>query len=426
MSASSVSTANTQAMETNLQAEKMSFDRKVLSLFVILFTFNIYFFAISLTDQFWNSVLNTFFYLYFSVSLFRFGFHSYGYFFHKSTNIETKDENLVVLSNDPKPLISILIPAYNESKNLLKVLQSFINFKYSNFEIVFVDDGSKDNTFKIASAFQEVSPYPIQIFTIPNGGKSGALNHALNKAKGDFVLCMDADSTLKIENLNQVLKQFEKNPKLGAVAGVVKISTQKTLLAKFQNLDYLIGHFQRKTLSMLGKVTVIPGPIGLFRKQALLSVEGYEKENKTFAEDAELTLRLMAKGWQIQCCDSMVAFTEGPQNIQELVRQRYRWSRGLYQALFKNFKTLLYSEDEKNLIALIYLLWEQIINPILDFSILFIFTLYFIFGDQFNIPIFFVLALLGLDLLMTIMATNSEKNKSIWLMISPLSRLSYQ
>ncbi len=408
--------------DENLLADKALFDQKVVGVFIVIFVLNLIVFSNSLSDQFWSSTLNQILYFYFSVSLFRFFFHSFGFFFgflgSSRRTLKSVEEKL-------EPHVSILIPAYNEEKTIGQVLQSFNRFNYSNFEVLVIDDGSKDKTYENALSFSYSSPYPLRVFSKLNGGKSSALNRGIEESLGEFIICMDADSTLSIENLSQILDSFYADEKLGALAGVVKVSENKSLLSQFQNLDYLVGHFQRKTLSLMGKVSVIPGPIGLFRKAALLSVNGYERENNTFAEDAELTLRLVSQGWKVRCSDALMAYTEGPQNIQDLIRQRYRWSRGIYQALFKNFKKLLYSSEDQNIVVLIYLMWEQIINPILDFSILFLITLYFVFGGRFEVSLVFILALFVIDTVIAYLATIQEKKRMKWLFVSFISRLSY-
>ncbi len=414
---------------TSLKVDKEHFDQKVVGVSLFIFIVILYLYFISISDQFWTSTLNSILYFYFSVSLLRFAFHTVGYFLDKRltylNNLEFSQKRLEDTKNFIRPKVSILIPAYNEEKSIVKVLKSFRYFNDPNFEVVLVDDGSLDQTYKLAQDFLTTSTYNLKVVTQKNAGKSSALNTAFDHSSGDFVICMDADSTLKINQLEKIILKMMNDPQIGAIAGVVKITGQKKLISKFQNLDYLIGHFQRKTLSLLGKVTVIPGPIGLFRREALISVNGYERENKTFAEDAELTLRLISRGWKIQSSDDLIAFTEGPQNIQELIRQRYRWSRGLYQAFFKNFKSLLCSADDKNIIMLIYLIWEQILNPMIDFSVLFLIAIYFVFGGHFEISLVFIFALLLIDTVIAMMATSKESNRISWLGVSLISRLSY-
>ncbi len=327
--------------------------------------------------------------------------------------------------NTSNPKISIIMPAFNEEQVIAGVLRSCLRLNYSNFEIVVVDDGSSDKTFEVASIEAQSLPLDIKVFKKTNAGKAEALNFGISKCQGDFVLCMDADSILSPDTLDHGIYHFHKNPKLAAVAGVVCAENTSSLLGQFQQLDYLIGHYQRKILSIFGKVSIVPGPIGLFRKRAILSVGGYEKDKGTFAEDTELTFRLIAAGWQVQCEDKMIAYTEAPDNVADLLRQRYRWSRGVYQALFKNINNFIYSQSPSNLVFLMYLLWEQVLVPIVDFALLTIFIIHFLFDYQVSGYSILLLYIMALDIVLALFATWNQNNHLKWIGVALMSRFSY-
>ncbi len=323
------------------------------------------------------------------------------------------------------PLISILVPAYNEGPVIEDVIKNYQVIDYPNYEVIIVDDGSADDTFEKAWMAATLSPLNIQVYTKANGGKASALNFALEKARGEYVLCMDADSTLGKNTLRSGIRYFFENPNLAAVAGVVKVENTETFIGKMQYLDYLFGHFQRKGLSLLKVVTIVPGPIGLFRRDLIEEVGSYESENTTYAEDTELTFRLITSGYDIVCDDEMIAYTEAPSNYRDLYRQRYRWTRGIYQALLKNTHNFIGADDIKYQKLFMYLLWEQVLFPVIDFILMGVFVYCFMtsqFLEEYSLLFLYIFAI---DLVMTFMATSKEKRRMGWLYRSIIARFFY-
>jgi cellulose synthase/poly-beta-1,6-N-acetylglucosamine synthase-like glycosyltransferase len=309
------------------------------------------------------------------------------------------------------PFISVLVPAYNEGKVIGDVIKNYRHIDYPNFEVIIVDDGSADDTFEQATNAATFSPVDIKVFKKPNGGKASALNFALDKARGSFVLCMDADSSLAPLTLKCGIRHFEDNPKLAAVAGKVLVENTDNMLGRMQYLDYLYGHLQKKILSIFRTVTIVPGPIGLFRKSDLMAIGGYEKENTTYAEDTELTLKLLTNGREITCDDGMISYTEAPTNYNDLYRQRYRWTRGIFQALLKNTHRFLDSDESKSHLVFFYLFWEQVLFPLIDFTLLFVFIFCCFFAPLESKASFLLLYIYFLDIVMAVMATKGEKDR---------------
>jgi poly-beta-1,6-N-acetyl-D-glucosamine synthase len=398
--------------------DKLHFDQKVFLLFCSILLLSLTITAWSVWDAQAGIYLTYFLNFYLLIALVRMAFYGLGAVY-KQQSPPSK------LSLQEWPLLSIVVPAFNEDKVIIQSLRNLDQFHYPNYEIIVVDDGSTDHTFAYAQSFISKMKRPLQVVSQPNRGKSEALNLGLSLAQGEFVLCVDADSHVQIHDPISVIEAFRHEPNLAALAGRVSIAGPKSWLSKFQHLDYMIGHFQRKTLSLMGTVTIIPGPIGMFRKVALDSVGGYETHDKTFAEDAELTLRLISKGWKIRSHDSLVAHTEGPLTSSNLIRQRYRWSRGLYQALLKNINPLVQSQHDTHLALLIYMFWEQILIPVLDFSILFLLVQYFLFGAYFHLSLPLLMVLFSLEGVMAYMASQGEKHRWGWVGISLVSRLTY-
>lgn len=236
------------------------------------------------------------------------------------------------------PLVSIIVPAFNEEVNAVASLQNLLNQNYLNFNIIFVDDGSKDKTFeKVKTAFEN---HPtIKIFTKPNGGKASALNYGIMQTNAEFVVCIDADTKLKPDAVSQLMKnfQFKKNrsKEIGAVAGNVKVGNEINVLTHWQAIEYISSqNFDRKAFANINAITVVPGAIGLFKVQAIKDAGGFTTD--TLAEDCDLTIRILRAGYQVKNENKAIAMTEAPETLKQFLKQRTRWSFGVMQTFWKN------------------------------------------------------------------------------------------
>ena len=242
------------------------------------------------------------------------------------------------------PFVSIIVPVYNEGRILKESIKSLLELDYSNYEIIIVNDGSTDNTQTIAESLVgyqrgRLTNIKVSLINQPNGGKSRALNSGINHSQAEFILCMDGDSQLAPESIKLAVRHFI-NPQIGAVAGNVKVLNRKKFLTDLQSLEYIEGlNMARSAQSFIRLVNIIPGPIGLFRKKALVD-SGYYS-NDTFAEDADLTLKILANGWKIYYEPASVSYTEAPATLQQLLKQRYRWTRGIIQSIRKHKKLMI-------------------------------------------------------------------------------------
>ena len=254
-------------------------------------------------------------------------------------------ENRKKVFRDPKPpkklpKVSILVPAYNEEKTIASTLKSLLNLDYpkDKLEIIAINDGSTDKTLEIMKKFRK---YGIKIIDKPNGGKASALNAGLKKAKGEIIVCMDADSIVKRDALKKTIGYFN-DPKVGAVASSLKVYKPKTFWQRMQAVEYFYNIFLRKVLALMDSVFVVPGPFGLYRKEALERVGGWDEKNIT--EDMELTFRLQKAGYKIETCLNSIVYTKTPETFKRLIRQRVRWYRGFiitsreYKEMFFNPK----------------------------------------------------------------------------------------
>lgn len=233
------------------------------------------------------------------------------------------------------PLVSIMVPAYNEGAVIQGSIRSLLELDYPRYEIIVIDDGSKDDTYKKACRYEgSHGKVDVRVIRKRNGGKARALNAGIAAARGDFVLCMDGDSALHPATLRRAVRHMT-NPRIGAVAGSVKVVNRSSVLSSLQALEYVEGlNMVRAAQGFFRLVNIIPGPIGLFRVTAVRRVGGYDSD--TFAEDCDLTLKLIADGWQIEYEPESIAYTEAPEKLLDLLKQRYRWTRGILQAIRKH------------------------------------------------------------------------------------------
>lgn len=262
------------------------------------------------------------------------------------------------------PLVSIIVPAYNEEVNAVASLQNLLKTDYPNFEIIFVDDGSKDDTFEKVSYVFTNHP-KVKLFTKPNGGKASALNFGIAQSKAEYVVCIDADTKLKYDAVSQLMKHFlnDKNNTVGAVAGNVKVGNEVNALTKWQSIEYITGqNFDRRAFASVNAITVVPGAIGAFRKQAIEDAGGFTTD--TLAEDCDLTIRIIRAGYIVANENNALAFTEAPEKTKQFIKQRFRWSFGVLQTFWKH-KQILFSKKYKSLgwLALPNILLFQYIIP---------------------------------------------------------------
>jgi poly-beta-1,6-N-acetyl-D-glucosamine synthase len=276
------------------------------------------------------------------------------------------------------PKVSVIVPAYNEEKTIASSFASVLSLNYPSLEVIFVDDGSSDQTLEVVTEVSSRFPQiPVTIVSKPNGGKASALNMGLMHAAGDLVMCVDSDSRLDADGLRLAVQHFE-DPHVGAVGGHVHLASTHNALLLFQQLEYLLAlNFPRRTLSLFGAVPVVPGPAGIFRREALLQVGGYVESKTNFAEDAELSIRLLAKGWRILSDEDLIAYTEGPEDLNSVLRQRYRWVRGMYQAVFAHIGEIWKIGKLRGKGLAVYLTFETAILPILNFALTVLFLSHF-------------------------------------------------
>jgi len=265
-----------------------------------------------------------------------------------------------------QPLVAVLIPAYNEEKVIERTIQGALDLDYPNLRVVVIDDGSKDRTLEIArrTFAAEEAAGRVLILTKLNGGKAEALNYGLEHiADAEFFVGIDADTIIAPDAVERLVPHF-LNPKVGAVAGNAKVGNRVNLWTRWQALEYITSqNFERRALNTLGAVSVVPGAIGAWRTSAVRDAGGYHID--TVAEDADLTMALLRNGYRVEYEDRALAFTEAPTNANALMRQRFRWSFGILQAVFKH-RDVVARKGVLGWVALPNILIFQILLPLVS------------------------------------------------------------
>ena len=282
------------------------------------------------------------------------------------------------------PLISILIPAFNEEKVIGKTIESALEIDYPKKEVIIIDDGSTDKTLLIAKRFQRDN---VKVLHKENGGKATALNYGINFVKGEILTILDADTIAGKNSLKEIVKVFENAPEAGGVAGNVKVRNKTNWLTWCQALEYVSGlQIARRAFDMFGAITIVPGAMGAFKTNILKETGGYDKD--TIVEDFDATIKVLKSGKIIRGTTKSLAYTEAPEKIKEFVKQRNRWYRGNLQVIFKHKNAITnprYGFLQK--VALPYMIMSMMILPITGFFMLGSLILSIIEGD-----VFFVLS----------------------------------
>ncbi|MGC2237062.1 MAG: glycosyltransferase [Pyrinomonadaceae bacterium] len=237
-----------------------------------------------------------------------------------------------------EPRVSVVVPAFNEGKVIVRTIESLLESDYPNFEVIVVDDGSGDNTFELArenfGANKKVS-----IFRKENGGKAEALNFGWRLAKGEIIVALDADTLFESQTISALARRFADKT-IGAVAGNAKVGNRINIVTKWQALEYVTSqNFDRRAFASLNCITVVPGSVGAWRREVLEKIGGFSSD--TLAEDQDLTIQVRKLGYYIGYEENAVGLTEAPDMLRGLAKQRFRWSFGTLQCMWKHKRAFL-------------------------------------------------------------------------------------
>ena len=280
-----------------------------------------------------------------------------------------------------RPSVSVVVPAYNEEEIVVRTVESLLAQQYPGVEIVVVDDGSSDRTFDTLRAAFPDHPR-VRLFHKANGGKASALNFGVERATGEIIVALDADTLFAPGTIAALVARLA-DPRVGAVAGNAKVGNRINLVTRWQAIEYVTSqNIDRRAFALLNCITVVPGAVGAWRRNLVLEAGGFSGD--TMAEDQDLTLALLRRGWRVAYADRAVAFTEAPDTLKTLARQRFRWSFGTLQCAWKHRSVMFHPRyGTLGSVGLpniwIFQLLFPLISPIAD--LLFFYSLLTVYGN---------------------------------------------
>ncbi|MGC2814927.1 MAG: glycosyltransferase [Candidatus Acidiferrum sp.] len=238
----------------------------------------------------------------------------------------------------PEPAVTVLIPAHNEQSVVVQTITSVLASNVKSLSIIVVNDGSTDNTGPLLDESFGQDPR-VRILHQVNRGKAAALHRALGEATTEIVVTIDADTEIEPDAIGKLLRHFS-DPTVGAVAGNVKVGNRSRWLTRWQALEYITSqNMEKRAFDLLNCITVVPGALGAWRKEAIEAAGGITAD--TVAEDADLTIGIRRLGWRISYEEEAIAWTEAPDTASALIRQRFRWTFGTLQSFWKHGDTLV-------------------------------------------------------------------------------------
>jgi cellulose synthase/poly-beta-1,6-N-acetylglucosamine synthase-like glycosyltransferase/peptidoglycan/xylan/chitin deacetylase (PgdA/CDA1 family) len=333
----------------------------------------------------------------------------------------------------PEPGVTVLIPAHNEESVVIQTITSVLASDVKSLRIIVVNDGSTDNTGPLLDDSFGHDPR-VRIIHQVNRGKAAALHRALGEAATEIVVTIDADTEIEPDAISKLMRHFS-DLTVGAVAGNVKVGNRSRWLTRWQALEYITSqNMEKRAFDLLNCITVVPGALGAWRKQAIEAAGGFTAD--TVAEDADLTIGIRRLGWRISYDEEAIAWTEAPETAGALIRQRFRWTFGTLQSFWKHSDTLVRPKyGTLGWIALpnifVFQLVLPLISPVID---LMFFGSLFLWGlAQFRVTklpqlwttadveksVIFFLGFLLIDVLTCVLAFALEK-KEDWTLLVPV------
>ena len=319
------------------------------------------------------------------------------------------------------PAVSVLVPAFNEAVGIERAVKSLADSDYPDFEVIVVDDGSSDGTADLVEALDLRG---VCVLRQANAGKSAALNRAFALARHDVIVTVDADTVFERDTLRRLVVPFA-DEQVGAASGNTKVGNRRGLLGRWQHIEYVLGfNLDRRLYDELHCMPTVPGAIGAFRREALVDAGGFS--SATLAEDTDITIAVGRAGWYVAYVEDARAWTEAPPSLSALWRQRYRWSFGTMQAVWKH-RAAIWRRGEWRIgrIGLPYLVLFQIALPLLAPLI----DLFAIYGLVFLDPLPVLAYWLGFNAISAVLAVyafrlDRESLKPLWAL--PLQQVVYR
>lgn len=324
--------------------------------------------------------------------------------------------------------VSVVIAAYNEEPVIARTLRSILLSDYPLTEVLVVDDGSTDAT--MAEVLQVAAEDPrVRLYTQPNAGKATALNNGIRAARGEIIVTLDADTLIMPDTVTNMVRHFAVGrdvERLGAVAGVVRVGNRsKNLLTRWQALEYLtqIG-LDRSAQDALGAISIIPGACAAWRKSAIMAAGGYS--TSTLAEDCDLALTLHQLGWRVTQDISAIALTEAPETVDDLLKQRSRWTYGTLQSMWKHRRMML--RPRYGMLGL-YVLPSYVLSilvPLVFLPFLVVMTVHTLQSDGPGVLAAYTLLFLAVHVVLAAVATRLMDESWAHVAMVPIYRIVYE
>jgi cellulose synthase/poly-beta-1,6-N-acetylglucosamine synthase-like glycosyltransferase/peptidoglycan/xylan/chitin deacetylase (PgdA/CDA1 family) len=329
-------------------------------------------------------------------------------------------KDLLDVSTGFNPVVTVLIPAYNEEKVIARTLHSLLISDYEHIEVLVINDGSTDGTE--AEALKIVAEdRRVRVMSIENAGKAAAANYGVGKAQGEIIVAVDADTIVSPAAISLLVRHFA-DPSITAVCGNVEVGNVNSLLTSFQSIEYVTSqNFDRRAFSALNSISVVPGALGAWRRSAMIESGGYSHD--TLTEDADLTLTIIRNGGRVIYEADATARTEAPECLNALLKQRFRWTFGTYQCLWKHRFGFL--RGPLGWVGLPNMFLFQILFPILS-PIGDIVMLFSIFRGDWAAFLSGYIAFLIMDLCGSLLAFSLDRKPLFLLMLLPIQRFTYR
>ncbi|MEJ2887963.1 bifunctional polysaccharide deacetylase/glycosyltransferase family 2 protein [Actinomycetospora aeridis] len=317
--------------------------------------------------------------------------------------------------------VSVIVPAYNEKENIAATVRSLVASAHP-VEVIVVDDGSTDGTADIVDALRLPR---VRVVRQANGGKPAALNTGIAHARHELIVMIDGDTVFEPSTVGRLVQPFA-DPTVGAVAGNAKVASRRGLLARWQHIEYVMGfNVDRRVYDVLRCMPTVPGAIGAFRRRVLLAVGGVSDD--TLAEDTDLTMAICRSGWRVVYEDSARAWTEAPATLPQLWRQRYRWSYGTMQSMWKHRRAVLESGASGRFgrAGLAHLAVFQVLLPLLAPLV----DIFLVYGLLFLDPVTTLVAwstVQAIQLVAAVIAFRLEREPAGVLWLLPLQQIVYR
>ncbi|MFI1353433.1 polysaccharide deacetylase family protein [Streptomyces sp. NPDC020898] len=317
--------------------------------------------------------------------------------------------------------VSVLVPAYNEAKCIEATVRSLMRSEHP-IEVIVIDDGSSDGTARIV---ENMGLPNVRVVRQLNAGKPAALNRGVANARYNLIVMMDGDTVFEPGTVRELVQPFG-DPRVGAVAGNAKVGNKDSLIGAWQHIEYVMGfNLDRRMYDVLGCMPTIPGAVGAFRRSALKRVGGMSDD--TLAEDTDITMALHRDGWRVVYAENARAWTEAPESVQQLWSQRYRWSYGTMQAIWKHRRSVIERGPSGRFgrVGLPFVSLFMVVAPLLA-PLIDVFLLYgLVFGPT-EKTVFAWLGVLAIQLICAAYAFRLDREKMTHLISLPLQQILYR